>query len=134
MATYRGLDGQLLVDTVGGTPAAVGELVSWNLTTSATMIEDTAIGAATRTRKAGLKDWSASAELHFDPGDAKQDLLTDGASVDCVFLLRTTSPAEVVRWSGSAVVESLAIAVELDGIVAASVSLQRSGNLTRADT
>lgn len=135
MATYRGMDGTVKAVATGGTPStALGEMTGYTLNITTTLLEDTAAGDASRTRKAGLKDWSASVELHFDPDDAIADLLVEGAAVKCEFEVNETDGStEQANWSGECLVESISISSAIDGLVTYSANLQGNGTLTRTD-
>ena len=60
MATYFGSDGDCKVITTGGTPASVGELLSWSLTMTSDTVDTTTMGSTNRTYTAGLATGTAS--------------------------------------------------------------------------
>ena len=134
MASHRGMDGSLKIIATGGSLSAnIGELVSWTLNTSAAILEDTSLGDGTRTRKAGLLDWNASIDLHFDPDDASQDLLVEGAGILAHFEVNNSGGSEETNWEGNTICDSVSWAVNLDGLVSATANLQGNGTLTKTD-
>ena len=65
MATHHGKEG---VVTAGGT--AVGELTSFNLETTADVVENTKLADPTKSFTTGRTSFSGSLEMNYDESDA----------------------------------------------------------------
>jgi len=59
---------------------AITELKTWSLDESAEPIDDTAMGDANKTSKAGLPGATGNIEVHYDQADAVQESMDAGAS------------------------------------------------------
>lgn len=114
-------------------------VLSATLNYQADLQEDTAMGDGTRTRLAGLKDWSLEVNFKqdFDSGSVDDTLysLIGAASFTVTVManktagIGTTNP----RYSGPAVLESYPILSNSVGELAqASVTFQAAGTLTRS--
>lgn len=125
MATYRGLDGSVFA---GG--GAVGEVSSWTINISAGTVDDTVMGDEWETHKVTTKSWTASVECFFDPDDAQQGAMVEGASL-AVELRTEGDTSGDFQFSGTATVESVSVNPAKDNIITASYSLKGNGVLTR---
>lgn len=76
MTTYTGNSGSVKIGTT-----TLGEVRRFTSSEQANPIDDTALGDANKTWKAGSPDVGGSIECWFDPGDAGQTALTVGAQV-----------------------------------------------------
>lgn len=85
MSVYTGDQGVFKTITTGGTPAAVGEILDFEVTTSAASIDTTAKGDSWTTNTAGRKSWTARCSMHLDPADGAHADLLEGDKVDCEF-------------------------------------------------
>lgn len=127
MATHLGKAGVIKAITATGTPAAMGEVKSFSIDTTCDTVEDTALGDAARTYKAGLKSATLSIEAHYDPSDAAQLDCLEGESIDFELL-----PEAGNKITGTAIVNSLSISNDLEGIVAVTIGAQVTGAIARA--
>ena len=130
MATITGSSGIIKAVIDGGTLAQVGEVQSYNLSSSADSIEDTAMGDTARTYKAGLKNHTLSIEARFDANDDAQNDLVAGAFIDWELNpdgVGTGTP----KYTGEGVVTSSSFNATFDGLVEASFEVQVSGDYTK---
>jgi len=123
MASYLGKNG--IVKIVND---VVGETTSFSIEETAETVETTAMGDEYREYKISYKNWTGSAEMHWDPDDVGQTALAVGASVTIGFYPEGDSVGDVIL-TGTALVTSLTREAELDGLVSASVELQGTGAL-----
>jgi hypothetical protein len=130
MATITGSSGIVKAVTSGGSVANVGEVQSYNLSSSADSIEDTAMGDTARTYKAGLKNHTLSIEARFDESDSAQADLQAGETIDWEVHPEGTGTGTPV-YSGSGVVTSSSFNATFDGLVEASFEVQVSGDYTK---
>lgn len=130
MATITGSSGIVKAVTTGGSVANVGEVQSYNLSSSADSIEDTAMGDTARTYKAGLKNHTLSIEARFDESDSAQADLQAGETIDWEVHPEGTGTGTPV-YSGSGVVTSSSFNATFDGLVEASFEVQVSGDYTK---
>lgn len=72
MATYKGSDGEVTIDST-----AIGELQRWEVETNRPYLRDDAIGDSGRTGKLDIPEASGSLQLNLDYGDAQQATLID---------------------------------------------------------
>lgn len=124
MATHTGSEGTI---KVGST--TVGELRSYTLDQSADTIEDTSMGDAVRTYKAGLKAWSGSASLFFDETDAGQTALALGTEIALKVYPEGASSGDKYYY-GQAIITGSNISASFDGMVEAEVTFTGTGSLT----
>ena len=124
MATHTGSEGTI---KVGST--TVGELRSYTLDQSADTIEDTSMGDAVRTYKAGLKAWSGSASLFFDETDAGQTALALGTEIALKVYPEGASSGDKYYY-GQAIITGSNISASFDGMVEAEVTFTGTGALT----
>ena len=129
MATHTGSEGTVKITPSGGSATAVGEVRSYTIESSAEVIEDTTMGNADRTYKAGLKTFTGSLEVFFDEGDTAQAALDAAAEiVFAVFPEGDTSGD--TYYTGSAIVTGRTITASFDGMVEMSLTVQGTGALT----
>lgn len=129
MATHTGSEGTVKITPSGGSATAVGEVRSYTIESSAEVIEDTTMGNADRTYKAGLKTFTGSLEVFFDEADTAQDALDAAAEiVFAVFPEGDTSGD--TYYTGSAIVTGRTITASFDGMVEMALTVQGTGALT----
>lgn len=127
MANHKGSEGTVKI----GTADLIAELKSWSLSQSANTIDDSTIGDAWATKKAGQKSWSGSVETFWDETDAAQTALTIGAEVTLNMYPEGATSGDTY-WTGSAIVTSIENSGSIDGIVEASFSFEGNGALTES--
>lgn len=67
MATYRGMDGALVLGTMPGTP--VLEVTNWTINSMLEILPTTVMGDKWATNKPGVASWTATATAFLDYGD-----------------------------------------------------------------
>lgn len=105
---------------------------------SAEIIDDTAMGATSKSRIAGLKDWSMDVEFYQDYASGKVDATLFplvGAASFAVHLkpVNDTISATNPDYTGNAVIEGdyQPVAGEVGSLATATVSFAGDGDLTR---
>ena len=102
----------------------IGELRSYSLSESVGTIEDTTLGDAAKTYKAGQTTFSGSCEMFWDEADAGQNAVTIGAAV--VLNLYPEADASGATYAtGSVIVTEVGVAGAIEGMVEQSFSLRR---------
>ena len=129
MATYFGSDGSCKVVTTGGSPAALGELLSWSLTMTADTVDSTVMGGTNRSYIAGLATGTASLSMFWDPDNAPQVDLLQRDSVDAEFYGEGDDSGDT-KYTGTFIVTSVARGSTHDGIATLEVEMQLTGALT----
>ena len=124
MATHTGSEGTI---KIGST--VLGELRSYTLEQTADTIEDTSMGDAVRTYKAGLKASSGSASVFFDEADAGQLLLVLGTSIALKVYPEGASSGDKYYY-GDAIITGSNISASFDGMVEAEVTFTGTGAIT----
>lgn len=130
MATHKGNSGVIKAVTEGGSVAAVGEVKSFRIDTAGDTIEDSAMGDSARTYLPGMTSWNGNIEAHYDPADAAQEDLVEGAKIDIE--VYPTGASAGKKLTGEAIVTSVGIGNETEGVVSLAVNFQGTGALTRA--
>ena len=131
MAIITGISGQMKAVTDAGTLALVAEMKSWSVEETQDQVETTVMGDSTKTFLNTIKGWSASCECVYNPSDAAQADLINGAKVQVEFYPAGTSDG-TNKFSGDAFVTSVSRSGSMGDLVAISVSLQGDGALTVA--
>ena len=126
MANHVGKDGLVKIGS-----DTLGELRTWSYSVSGEVIEDTSMGDAARTYKAGLTTFSGSAEAFWDEADTAQTALTAGAAITLAFYPEGGDSGDTY-YSGSAIVTEVSSTATMDGMVEVSFSFTGSGALTSA--
>lgn len=130
MAKTHGKNGVIKAITSTGTPAAVGEVKNFELSTSAALVEASKIGSDYSESLLGLISWEVSLEAHYDPADGPQADLIEGASVDLELVPQgETSGNET--FTGTALVTGVTVSVANDIVVSYAVTCTGTGALTR---
>ncbi len=130
MATFKGIDGQVKAVTSGGAVAVVAELKGWSVEETIDTVEDSVMGDTTKTFKTGLKSWTGTLELNYDPSDAAQIDMLIGESIDVEFYPDSNTAS--TKFTGTGIVTSHSRSGALADMVGSSVSLQGTGALTVA--
>lgn len=129
MGTYKGKEGSV---TVGATPGtAVGELRSFEVTTTANLVDASRMGDDWTREESTQNSWSGSMEVFWDPTDTGQDLLVVGDRVTLnLFPQGNGVGATDVYLSGIATISEVGHKQSHDNLVERSVSFKGYGALT----
>ena len=131
MATFTGENGkvEITAEDSAGT-VTVAEVRSWTVEHTKDVIEDTVMGDAARTYKAGLHQFTGSMEVVYDSTHTSAtdafDPAQDGALTVEFYPDATTGE----KFSGSILVTSVSRTASFDDLVTATVNFQGSGALT----
>jgi len=125
MATHTGNEGVLKIGANN-----MAEIVSFAVTESAEVAEDTAKGDQWRTYKQTFKSWTAEVEAHFDETDTNgQVACAVGAAVTVGLYFGGEASGDLYH-TGAAIITERNIESPEDGIVPIKLSLQGNGALT----
>jgi len=130
MARHSGNSGVIKAITATGTPATVGEVKSFNLNINADQIETSSIGDTWKGSLPGLKSWDVSITANYDPSDAAQADLIEGADVD-MELVHSGETSGYEKFTGTGVVTSVSISTGENDVVSYEVTVTGNGALTR---
>lgn len=125
MATHTGSEGTLKVGS-----SAIAEIRSYTINETGETIEDTSMGDAARTFKAGLKTYTASVEAFWDETDTSGQGALDVGSEVTLNVYPEGETAGDTYYTGSAIVTGKTVTGSFDGMVEASFELQGNGALT----
>jgi predicted secreted protein len=132
MATLTGENGTVKYGTdSAGSFTAVAEVRSWTVEHTKDVIEDTVMGDAARTFKAGLHAWTGSMEIMVDTSLTGEDNAILNPSDDAALFVQfypNSSTGEYFQ--GEVLVTSVSRNASFDDMVTASVSFQGTGPLT----
>ena len=135
MAIYTGQNGVIKIND-GSTLQAVAEVRGFSLETVTESIENTTMGDASRSYVSGLKSFSGSMDIFYEPTQ-----LETGASDIPAFLGATDpvafelypagedAPTGKPKITGSMLITGYNITSSLDAMIEASISFQGSGDL-----
>ena len=124
MATHTGSEGTVKIGS-----DTLGEIRSYTIESSGETIEDTTMGDAARTYKAGLTTFTASFEVYFDETDTAQGAVDAGASITFSVYPEGDTAGDTY-YTGSGIVTGRSITASFDGMVEMSLSVQGTGALT----
>ena len=124
MATHTGSEGTVKIGS-----DQLAEVRSYTIESSGETIEDTTMGDAARTYKAGLTTFTASFEVYFDETDTAQNAVDAGASITFSVYPEGETAGDTY-YTGSGIVTGRSITASFDGMVEMSLSVQGSGALT----
>ena len=126
MANHLGSEG---VVKIGANTMA--ELRSWEITETADTIEDTTLSDVYRTYQTGLKAWSGRATCFWDELDAAQTALTTGSSITLNMMPEGNQVTDTY-YTGTALVTSMQLSAQTNGMVEAQFNFQGTGALTKS--
>jgi len=124
MANHTGSEGVVKIGT-----NTIGEVRSFTITETGDTIEDSTMGDASRTYKAGMKTFTGSVVCFWDETDTAQIALTVGASVTLNLYPEGTTTGDKY-YTGSVLVTSIERSAAFDGMVETTFSFQGTGTLT----
>jgi hypothetical protein len=129
MATYKGKEGTITVGVSPGT--ALGELRSFEINTSANLVDASRMGDDWTRDESTQNSWSGSMDVFWDYEDAGQDLLTVGSRVELnLFPQGNGVGATDVVLSGQVTISEIGHKQAHDGLVERSISFKGYGALT----
>lgn len=107
----------------------IGEITEFEYEEDAQMDEDTALADTSRSYLVGKKGWAGSLSARWDPDDAGQSDLTNGATVTIHYHPEgaTSGDADV---TGTALVQNLKVTNGESGPVMFECTLQGTGDIT----
>jgi len=124
MANHTGSEGVVKIGT-----NTISEVRSFTITETGDTIEDSTMGDASRTYKAGMKTFTGSVVCFWDETDTAQIALTVGAGVTLNLYPEGTGTGDKY-YSGSVLVTSIERSAAFDGMVETTFSYQGTGTLT----
>lgn len=125
MATHTGSEG-----IVKSGANSVAEVRSYTVSETGDTIEDTSMGDASRSYKAGLKTWTASVEAYWDETDTNGQGTFDVGSEVTLNIYPEGSSSGDTYYTGTAIVTGKTVNATFDGMVEASFTLQGTGALS----
>ena len=123
MANHTGSEGLIKIGS-----DTLGELRSYSLETTGDTIEDTTMGDAARTYKAGLTSWSGTASVYFDEADNAQIALVVGASITIKLYFEGATAGDKY-YEGTAIITGKSVSGSFDGLVESEISFTGTGTL-----
>lgn len=126
MAKIHGQTGAM---TFGG--EVVGHLQGWNLDVQAAVLEGYSMGDGWADNETGIKRWTGSCEVYFDPADAGQIEATAGAVVAVQLYPGGDAPGQSYH-SGNAIITGVPLSGTKDGWVALTINFAGKGPLATA--
>ena len=134
MATYTGENGQVSVGADSAGQTVIAEVRSWTVEHTKDVIEDTVMGDAARTYKAGLHQFTGSMEVVYD--DTAGQIALGAFNPDDDSTLRVEfypSSSAGKKFAGSVIVTSVSRTASFDDLVTATVNFQGTGALNTDD-
>ena len=127
MANHAGSEGTVHVGA-----NAIAEIKGWPLSESANIIDDSEIGDAWKTKKAGSKEWNGSIDCFWDETDTNgQVAMTMGASITLNLYPEGATTGDTY-YTGSAIITGISRSAAVDGMVEVSFTFEGNGALTES--
>jgi predicted secreted protein len=132
--TYTGESGTIEFGT-SSSQSTVASVRSFTIDQETQTIEDTTMGSVDRTYKAGLSQFSGSADVYLrDDNTAQVDLFNAiGSDTTSTINLYPSGTTTGVKLSGNVIITGHSITSNFDGMVEASITFQGSGALVRTE-
>ena len=132
--TYTGESGTIEFGT-SSSQSTVASVRSFTIDQETQTIEDTTMGSVDRTYKAGLSQFSGSADVYFrDDNTAQVDLFNAiGSDSTSTINLYPSGTTTGIKLSGNVIITGHSITSSFDGMVEASITFQGSGALVRTE-
>lgn len=106
---------------------SMGEIKSWTLSATRDLLEDTAMGDASKTYKAGLNQMSGTVGCHLDYGDAEQaEFIDDVVASGAATLGLTLIASDGKQFWGQVAASGFNVSSDLTAIVGVSFNWQSS--------
>ena len=126
MANHTGVEGQVKVGT-----NVMAEVRSFNIDTTAEILEDTALTDTSRTYQIGKKGATCTVDCWWDETDTNgQIACAEGTSVTLALYPEGTDSSDYF-YSGTWLITGSTVSVPTDGIIEASFNATMTGALTR---
>jgi hypothetical protein len=125
MANHTGSEGAVKIGS-----NAIAEVRSWSLDETGDTIEDTSMGDAARTYKAGLTSWSGSVTCYWDETDTSGQGAMDTGSSVTLNLYPEGATAASIYYTGTVLLTGTSRTASFDGMVEATYNFQGTGSLT----
>lgn len=109
----------------------VGHLQGWNLDIQAAVLEGYSMGDGWADNETGVKRWTGSCEVYFDPADAGQISAAVGEVV-AIQLYPGGDSAGEEYYSGSAIITGVPLSGTKDGWVSKTINFAGKGPLATA--
>lgn len=132
MATFTGENGAVYIGTDSAGEAQVAEVRSWTVEHTKDVIEDTVMGDAARTYKAGLHQFTGTMEVVYDSGHSSNATYGNAFRPEndaALYIEFYPSTASGQKFTGHVLVTSVSRTASYDDLVTASVSFQGTGAL-----
>ena len=126
MAKHHGQTGSM---TFGG--EIVGHLQGWNLDVQAAVLEGYSMGDGWADNETGIKRWSGSCEVYYDPADAGQ-IEAGVGDIVAIQLYPGSNTAGNTYFSGNAIITGVPTSGTKDGWVTMTINFGGKGPLTSA--
>lgn len=126
MSNHQGNEGLLKVGS-----NAVAEINSWNVSQSASVVDDTTINDVWQTNKPGVKSWNGSLTCFWDETDTTgQGAMTVGSEVTLNLYPEGAATGDTY-FTGSAIITSMDVSVPNGaGMITSSISFTGNGALS----
>lgn len=132
MATFTGENGAVYIGTDSAGEAQVAEVRSWTVEHTKDVIEDTVMGDAARTYKAGLHQFTGTMEVVYDSAHSSNATYGNAFRPEndaALYIEFYPSTASGQKFTGHVLVTSVSRTASYDDLVTASVSFQGTGAL-----
>ena len=128
MATHY--SGEAAVVKVGS--VTIGEGLDWSVTSTAEVIDDTALLDTWKTSLPGKKSWSGSMNCHWDETNTTgQGAVTVGAAVTLNLYPEGATTGDIY-FTGAAVITSVGVTVAEGWTIKTAIAFQGNGSLTQS--
>lgn len=127
---YTGQEGTLYLE-ISSVSTAIGQLQNISVDYTVNTVESTVMGDSTKTFMAGLKEWTATATISYNPTDQGNINTAINSNAELGFIAYPgTAGAGDPKLSGNVIITGLSVSSSTDALVSGDISMQGTGDLT----
>lgn len=132
MANYQGSQGSVKVASHPDALTAVADVRSWSLSVSREVVENTAMGDASRKYLKGLQSYTGSMEIVYNDAEVAIVGTAFNPATDSTvtFEFYPDSSVAGTKFAGAIIVTGYSVTASYDGLTTATVDFQGTGALT----
>lgn len=130
MSVTQGKEGSISVD-IGGTETTIAEVKDYSFDESTEILSRRVLLFNGTKKMPGIKDATGSINFYYDPADAAQNVIKNGATVSLTLYPQGNETGKT-KLELNAIISGLTLPVDVEGFVQRSASFEMDGELTES--